>query len=163
MIDSCRLRRAGLFLVLLTTMALPAAAQVYEWRDAQGNLNYSDRPPPGVEARLIRSGNPATGGDGDSTTAVQQPTAPSIAERELEFRQRRAAEAEAATEAQRQRAQEEERQRACTQARSQLAALESGQRVARFNERGEREFLDDAGRAAEIERSRGFIAQNCGN
>ena len=36
------------------------------------------------------------------------------------------------------------------QARNQLGALQSGQRVSRFNAAGEREFLDDAARSTEI-------------
>jgi len=32
--------------VLLGSLALPAAAAVYKWVDPQGRIHYSDRPPP---------------------------------------------------------------------------------------------------------------------
>ena len=46
------------------------------------------------------------------------------------------------------KAQEDEqvRMRHCEQARSHLAALESGGRLTRYNDKGERIVLDDAGR-----------------
>lgn len=145
-----------LFLALF--LALPAAAQIYEWRDAQGQLNYSDQPPQGVEAKLIRPGRaPSAPGTDDAEQASQ----PSLAERELEFRERRAEEAEAKAKAEQESQQAAERERMCTQARSQLSALQSGQRVSRFNQRGEREYLDDVERAAEITRAQDFIRNNC--
>ena len=50
----------------------------------------------------------------------------------------------------------------CRRARGHLAALESGQRIARTNERGEREVLDDKGRADEMRQARAVIASDCG-
>ena len=49
----------------------------------------------------------------------------------------------------------------CQRARQQLAALESGMRVARMNDKGEREYLDDAQRASEVQRARQLIASEC--
>jgi len=31
--------------LLLTTLALPAGAELYKWTDASGRLQFSDRPP----------------------------------------------------------------------------------------------------------------------
>jgi hypothetical protein len=39
--------------------------------------------------------------------------------------------------------------------------LESGVRVARPNDKGEREFLDDKGRADEVNRTRAAVNDNC--
>ena len=49
----------------------------------------------------------------------------------------------------------------CQRARQQLAGLESGQRIARLNERGERVVMDDATRAAEVDLARRVIASDC--
>ena len=49
----------------------------------------------------------------------------------------------------------------CNRARSHAAALDSGQRIARVNEKGEREVLDDKGRADEMRRAREVIASEC--
>jgi hypothetical protein len=50
-------RRAGsrplwLALVALAAVAAPAAADVYKWVDASGNIHYTDRPPPS-DAKLL--------------------------------------------------------------------------------------------------------------
>jgi hypothetical protein len=42
--------------VLLLTLVLAAAtaqAQIYRWVDAQGRVQMGDRPPPGVDAKLV--------------------------------------------------------------------------------------------------------------
>lgn len=49
----------------------------------------------------------------------------------------------------------------CKRAKAQLAMLESGVRVARPNDKGEREFLDDKARADEVNRTRGAVNDNC--
>ena len=46
-------------------------------------------------------------------------------------------------------------------ARRSLVTLESGQRMARTNDKGEREVLDDKARAEETKRTRGIIASEC--
>jgi hypothetical protein len=49
----------------------------------------------------------------------------------------------------------------CTRAKSQLSSLEGGMRIARTNEKGEREFLDDKARAEETKRSRDIMSSDC--
>ena len=49
----------------------------------------------------------------------------------------------------------------CRAARAHLAALDSGQRIARYKDNGEREILDDQQRAAETRRARDVIASEC--
>jgi len=146
--------RASWSVVLaIVAIALPCQAQVYEWRDAQGRLNYSDRPPPGVDAQMVRS---------RSASEAEPPPPPATwQEREAEFRERRAQSQESRTQAESEQAREAERQRLCAQATSQLASLESSQPLARLNERGEQEILDGAARAEETARTRAFIEQNC--
>lgn len=145
--------RSWLLGVALATMAVCASAQVYEWRDEQGRLIYGDMPPVGVDARLVRSATPA------ATPAPQ--ASPTAAERELQRREEQADRAEAVTQEAAARERAAELERSCGQARGQLVALESGQRVARFNEQGEREFLTEEQRSEEIERTQRFITENC--
>lgn len=57
------MRRLSL-LVLSLTLALPAAAQVYQWRDAQGRINYSDSPPPCRSGEDRQAREPAQGAGG---------------------------------------------------------------------------------------------------
>ncbi|NMG76678.1 DUF4124 domain-containing protein [Aromatoleum diolicum] len=181
------MRRASL-LALSLIITLPAAAEVYQWRDAQGRINYSDTPPAAENAKKLRGAarpvTPAapeedasqagtTDANGITPDAAKadaaktdgtkaDPSKPkTIAEKEVEFRQRRAATAEAEAKAEKERQQADERARSCEQARGQLVALQSGQRLSRYNSKGERELVDDAGRRAEIERTQKYIDATC--
>ena len=49
----------------------------------------------------------------------------------------------------------------CNRARLQLRGLDDGLRVARVNQKGERELLDDQGRAEEAARTRETINADC--
>lgn len=161
------LRSATLFAALAAiALAHPAVAQIYSWKDKDGRVHYSDTPPASGDVKLIgparRAPPPAAEGEDSAAPAAPEATPQqTLAERELEFRQRRAAAAEAAAKAAEERERAEHRQRVCSESRGQLAALQGGQRMARFNEAGEREFLDDAARSAEIERLQQFLSREC--
>ena len=163
---------ATLWALLALATALPAQAQ-WKWRDKDGRITVSDRPPPREVADKDILSRPATAprpvappaAAADApATAPAAPAAsapPTALEREVQAR-RRAAEEDKAAKAK----AEEERNAArradnCRQARNQLLALESGQRMARTNDKGEREVLDDAGRAQELRRTREVIASEC--
>ncbi|MCK0508235.1 DUF4124 domain-containing protein [Aromatoleum anaerobium] len=161
------MRRINLFVISLL-VALPAGAEIYQWRDAQGRVHYSDTPPAGENATRLRPAvapavqpgkDVATGTAAAGSAEAAKPE--TLAERDLAFRQRRAEAAEAAAKAEQERQQSAERQRDCEQARNQLVALESGQRLARFNRDGEREVLGDKGRADEITRTQKFVESAC--
>ncbi len=168
----------------LSLLSLPAAAQ-WMWRGADGQVNASDRPPPpgvaqkdiikrpAAESRsrpqgAVAAGVASTGASAASAPAAAASAAASAAsapatalEREAQTR-KQAAEAEKAAKAK----ADEDRQAAvrasnCRNARSQAASLESGVRVVRTNEKGEREVLDDRGRQEELKRARDAIASDC--
>ena len=156
-------RRAALVLALMTApmFSTPATAQIYSWKDKDGRIHYSDVPPPTGEVKTLR-GAPArvhtpaasdTQQATDTADGSSKPAADSNApSRDPRDAASRAAEAEA---------READRQRFCEQARNQVTALRSGQRMARLNANGEPEFLDDAARAAEAERLQGQVDQIC--
>lgn len=170
------MRRSALLLALF--IAVPVSAEVYSWRDRDGRVHYSDMPPPGSGAVVVRgAAQPAaapaaptesTSGQAGGTESAA-PTSDaaasegrrSLAEREREFRERRAAAAEAEAEAQKKAEQRAERERVCADLKNQLAGLESGQRVARFNAAGEREVMDDAARNEESARLRSQLESSC--
>ena len=153
---------------VLLGAVLPAEAQ-WRWRDKSGQVNASDRPPPrdipdkDIIGRPAPDGRrqlppPAVAALGVSPAASAAPTA---LEREVLARKRAAEQEQAAkTKADEQR-QSAQRQENCRNARSQQAALESGQRIARTNEKGEREVLDDQARADELRRAREAIVSEC--
>lgn len=152
-------------LMLLST--LPAQAQ-WRWRDASGRVTASDLPPPREIPDKDILQRPA-----GARTPVMPPAAASAVasaaaaasaakvDKELEARKR------AADQQQKDKAQAAEQrlaaQRAenCSRARSHLATMESGQRVARINAKGEREFLDEPARLQEVRRAQEVIASDC--
>lgn len=166
-------RQAVLALALLATLCLsvmPAQAQ-WKWRDKDGRITVSDRPPPrdvpdkdilskpAADLRRAAAPQPASAASGAEPGAT--PAAPTAMEREVQAR-KKAAEQEQAAKA---KADEEklaaQRAENCRSARGHLAALDSGQRIARTNEKGEREVLDDKGRAEEARRAREIVSSDC--
>jgi hypothetical protein len=82
-------------------------------------------------------------------------------DKELESRKRVAEQeqqAKARADEQKQAAQRADN---CRRARAYLLDLQSGQRIARTNEKGEREVLDDKARADELRRANAVIASDC--
>ncbi|MBC7482878.1 MAG: hypothetical protein H7337_13480 [Rhizobacter sp.] len=49
----------------------------------------------------------------------------------------------------------------CNRAKAQMRTIDSGVRMARTNEKGEREILTDTARSAEAQRARDVIASDC--
>jgi hypothetical protein len=148
-----------------------ATAQAANWkyRDAQGRIVVSDLPPPaGVQDKDIlerpttvvrRAPAPTAAASAAATaapTALAQGNDP-----ELEARRKKAA----AEQEQKQKVEQEkdaaQRGENCSRAKSHLAALGDGLRIARTNDKGEREILDDKGRADEMQRARQVIASDC--
>ncbi len=159
----------GLLLTVAMLASLPSTAQAqWKWRDKDGQVNASDRPPPkdvpekdilarpAPESRRYAVPAPAA-----SAPALAASAAASPGERELQAKKRVADQEQAA----KARADEEriaaQRAENCRAARGHLAALETGQRIARVNEKGEREMLDDKGRADEQRRARDVVASDC--
>lgn len=158
-------RRALPCLALALVFCLPAQAQ-WKWRDKNGQVNVSDRPPPTEvpEKDILSRPQPAL----RRAAAAAPPAAsgaasapPTALEREVQARKRQAEQEEAA----KAKAEEERiatvKAQNCRTARSQIAGLESGQRIARVNDKGEREVLDDKGRADEMRRAREVVNSDC--
>ncbi len=151
---------------LTLTLAAPAAHAQWKWRDKSGQINASDRPPPlDVPEKDILARPPAT-------TEARRPAAAASAasgaavraapvDRELEARRRATEQEQAAkTKAEEERVAAQKAEN-CRRARSHLAAMESGQRIGRVNDKGEREILDDRARADEMRQAREVIASDC--
>lgn len=162
----CRFIALSVALVAASTLALPAAAQ-WKWRSANGQIQYSDLPPPpGVSEKDIlqrptaatqRVATPPLAASGASAP----PLAPSTVDPELEAKRKKAEQDEAAkSKAEEQRVAAAKADN-CNRAREQLRTLDSGMRMARINEKGEREVLDDKMRAEETKRARDVASANC--
>lgn len=158
------LSRSFAALLLLVVAATGAEAQ-WVWRDRNGRITASDLPPPREipDQDVLQRPEPVrrAAAAAAASAASAPPLAAARTDPELEA-SRRAAENEKKAKA---KADEErlaaQRAENCRRARAHLNALDSGQRLARINENGEREFLDDQARAAEARRAREAIAANC--
>jgi len=131
-----------------------AAGQVLECVDAKGNKEYAQTCPPGTvkETKLMKS----------SAGAAPGAAAKSLAEREAGFRKRTMERQEADAKAEKEKADAKITERNCIDARSQLRQLQDGQRIVRIDPNtGERSYLTDDERPAEIENARKAVASWC--
>lgn len=139
---------------LACCIALPAQAQVYKWKDAQGRTVISDTPPPG-SARQTQA-VPAAKPDPASSDSQK-----SWAEKDMELKKRLQEQKEAAAKAEKEKAEAAQRAENCNRAKQQQALLESGERIARRDLNGEREYITDQQRQQEIERARQAVQEWC--
>jgi Domain of unknown function (DUF4124) len=157
----------GLALLLV---AGPAAAQ-WKWKDGRGQVVVSDTPPPREvpEANVLqrpdlmarRPAAQAAASAPASAAAGGDVVAKAKVDPELEARKKRSEQEQT----DRAKAEEEkialQRSENCKRARAHLSSLDSGMRLSRTNEAGEREILDDKQRAEEMARTRQVITSDC--
>jgi hypothetical protein len=159
---------------LLAIAATGASAQsVWKWRDAAGQLHVSDTAPPagtpdqnivsrpggGVRSVVSTSSVTTT----SATTPVAGASAPdSDLDKKKKAADRDQTEKVAAAKADIEKKNAATRADNCQRAQSSVSGIQNGGRLAVMNAKGEREFLDDAGRAAELKRAQDGVAQNCG-
>ena len=182
-------------LVLALLLAAGAAHAQWVWRDANGEVTYSDSPPPADVSRseILRQPTGASSSAAEETpstpaapvanggvvSANPRPVAPAapvpqapqalrpgnapktLAEQDADFRKRQADQQKAEEKQAQDEAQETQHTDACNQARSYLNTLQSGARLMRPDANGERNFLDDEQRSAEIQKAQENIEKNC--
>ncbi len=171
-----------LLVLALTGLSFTASAQ-WQWLDKDGRKVYSDRAPPSdIQEKNIlkRPGNykapvaPAADAAAEADNAASAPVAGQAAalpasgakpagglDKELEAKKKQLKEAEAA----KRKADEERIAKAqienCARAKQAKTTFESGVRIGRTNAAGEKEFMDDASRAAELKRVQSIIDRDC--
>ena len=134
-----------------------AAAQILECIDAKGNRTIAQFCPPGTvkETKLMKSG---AGG----TPAPTAPAAKTTAEKDVEFRKRALEKQEAEAKAEKEQGEAKVAQQNCNDARGQLRQLEEGVRIMRADPAtGERSYLSDADRPAEIAKAKKAVENWC--
>jgi hypothetical protein len=164
------------FAAVLVLASSPAEAQ-WKWKDKGGRIQYSDLPPPvGTPDQDILSRpattrrTPTVAAAPAASAAASAASAPTLAsarppaqklDPEFEAKLKKG-EADAAAK----KKADEERVAAaksdnCTRAREQLRTFDSGVRVFRVNEKGEREYMDDKQRADQTRQARDVVASDC--
>lgn len=158
-------------LAIACSVPLLASAQ-WQWVDKDGRKVFSDQPPPADIApnRIIKApAGRAPAAQAEAPVAVPTSAAPAAAalpkptgkDPALEKKRKEAEAAEAA----KKKAEEEKMAAAqaenCTRAKASKAGFDSGVRIARTNAKGEKEYLDDKERAAEVARLNQLITRDC--
>jgi beta-lactamase superfamily II metal-dependent hydrolase len=159
---------AAAAVIALLSMALcaPAAAQ-WKWRDQNGRITISDLPPPRdvPQQNILQRPAPVQverpAPAASVASAAAEPVQAPRVDPELQARKQAAEDAEAARQREQEAQLAQRRAENCRNARAHLAALDTGQRIARYNAQGEREIIDDQQRAAETRRARDVIASDC--
>ncbi len=167
---------AVLVCALLGMLAAPAEAQ-WKWKDKAGRVQYSDLPPPlgtpeadilvkpgsrsSIASRATTSPLPAASMASAAAPTGSGALAPKTVDPELEARLKKAEAEQAAKVKADQEKVAAAKAENCKRARDNKRQFDSGQRIARVNDKGEREFLDDQQRAAEVKRTGDVIAADC--
>ncbi len=162
--------QAVALIAALWALAPPASAQQWKWRDANGQIQYSDRPPPASVAEkdvLVRprtnipSPKPLIPQDPASVAASAAAPQPPVVDKRLEAERKKAEDAEKEKQKAEKLKQDAQRAEECARAKAYHKDLNDGVRISRTNAKGEREILDDKGRDAEKARVREGMNSLC--
>jgi len=154
--------------VLLFAFACGTALAQWVWLDKDGRKVFSDRaPPPDIgEKDILKrpSGNSKSAStrvaDAPASAAATPPAGPSV-DKDIEAKKKQLADSEAAKAKAEQDRITKIKAENCARAKQAKATFDSGVRVSTTNASGEREVLDDAGRAAEAKRVQAIIDSDC--
>jgi hypothetical protein len=167
------------FLVAAVWSVSMASSAQWQWLDKDGRKVYSDRAPsadvpdksilkrPGPRVATTSTESPASGVATASAVAASaaqvSASGPKLSgvDKELAEKKKKAEEAEVA----KRKADEEKilktKIESCARAKQAKAGFDSGVRMARTNDKGEREIMDDAARAAEVKRIQSIMDTDC--
>jgi hypothetical protein len=160
----------GLSLALVLSAAT-SHAEIYKWKDKNGVVRYSDIPPPSnVPYQSIgkKTKEPAPAPDAPTDASIpdtspaaasqqKTPEEPSMVDADKQQKEEEAARQSAAA------AEEEQKQKQdqCASAKAKLQSFQQGGRIFKMNEKGEREFLDDAAVAQGLESAQAEVDKYC--
>lgn len=148
------------------------ASGQWKWRDANGSIQYSDRPPPqgtpesailakprASTARIVTK--PVEAASAPVAGSRAAPAAAKASENELDAKRRKLEEEEKVKQQAEEAKQAKDRAENCERAKAYQRTLNDGIRISRTNAKGEREILDDKGRADELRITQDAIRANC--
>jgi hypothetical protein len=174
-----KLRNLSLIIgALLLALPLLGNAEIYKWKDKDGSIRYTDTPPPSnikqeaigrkkaktsTQAAAPAASTDAAAGKGEMKGEMKN-GAPagkveSAEESAAKLRQKNA-EADKNNKKEKE-AQAKLKDENCKAAKSNLASYQQGGRVYKMNEKGEREYMDDAGLKAGAEKAQKEVSEYC--
>lgn len=171
-------------LVLATALiACSSLAQAqWMWVNEKGVKQLSDQPPPpGTPAnRILKSprgqapaelrpqaapapaeGEEAAAAAPAAANANAAPAKPTLAERNADYNKRQKLAAENAAKAQEEANRASEKARYCSEAKKNIDLLESGVRISEVDNKGERGYMSDEGRAKRLQEDRSAYNKTC--
>lgn len=154
--------------MLMLVCSVAAQAQILKCVGKDGKIEFATACPAGTKQQVTGVSNkpvavPAAKGDAvGKDGAGKGAAAPTLADRDAEFRKRQADQKEAATKADQKSAESQEKDRACDAAKGQLQALKDRQRMYRTDPKtGERVGYEEADYARELGVTERQVSQNC--
>jgi Domain of unknown function (DUF4124) len=157
----------SLALMALALFSMPTFAQ-YQWKDANGSMVFSDRPPPpGTAVRIVKAPpappvapltpKPASGTAPAEKVAAATPTT----DRSLTDKVKQAEKADKAKASAEQEQVAKDQVRQCDNLKENSRVLQSGERISRIGKSGEREFLSEAEKNARLQENTRDLAKYC--
>nr|WP_314545390.1 DUF4124 domain-containing protein [uncultured Massilia sp.] len=156
--------RAALLLLALLT---PSAFAQYSWIDDKGTHVFSDRPPPAgtPEARILKKPRTldalAPAPSAPAAPAEPAKAAPTLAEREADYRKRQAQQAEMETKEQLSAQKQAAQAQRCKSLKRREMTLTAGTRLSEYDEKGQRSFVSDDERARRLAETRRMQDTEC--
>lgn len=160
----------GLSLVLALASAT-SHAEIYKWKDKNGVVRYSDIPPPsnvpheslGKKANKTSAAveTPSAVVPEGAATPEPEPVQQTPEEVTPDADAQRKEEEEARKKAEAAEAELQQKQEQCTNAKARMQSYEQGGRIYKINEKGEREFMDDAAMAKGLEEAQAEVDKYC--
>ncbi|APV51604.1 hypothetical protein BWI17_19055 [Betaproteobacteria bacterium GR16-43] len=147
------MKRMAIAFAAAIALASPwVAAQVYKWVDENGKVQYGEQPPPGAKATPINVPAAPAGAPAQQTWK----------EKELESQRRKNdRERQEAQEDQQARQRNANREANCYEANRRLAILREQVPAYTRNSKGERVYVEDNARPAEIAKAEAYVRENC--
>lgn len=149
--------KAIIAVAMMVASAAAYGGELLKCVEKDGKVEYADRCQPGTTEQKIGVRSSA-GGSSPSAPPQQK----SLAERDAEFRKRLLEQQETQQKAEKKSAEADQRREACESAQTYLKSLQAENRISRVDPRtGERVYLEDADRPAEIAKAQRAVDQNC--
>jgi hypothetical protein len=146
-----------LLTICLLFTSLNASAALNKWIDADGKVHYSDIVPADVTAQKIRNSSAPT----PNTSASGVPAQKTIAEQDADWKKAKKAKEETAQKADLEKEAVAIKQKNCENARRNQASYENSPLIVSYDSKGERSFLDDAGRKQQIDEAKKAVEKYC--
>ena len=148
------MKNLNLLFVLALLPSLAQAQAILKCVGSGGRIEFATACPPGTKAQNT----------GITNAPAAAPASPqkSLSDRDAEFRKRQLEQLEAAKKTDEKTRDAADRSQNCESAQGYLLSLQGGLRIAKTDPKtGERIFIEDAERSAEIERAQRAVETNC--